>query len=97
MLKKIKTLLNITDNSQDDLLSLLIALCSDEAMAYCNLNHSIPELETPIIYMVVERYNKIGSEGLDNINTNGITENYIINYSDNILNKLKRYRKMKVI
>ena len=66
-------------------------------MAYCNLNHSIPELETPIIYMVVERYNKIGSEGLDNINTNGITENYIINYSDNILNKLKRYRKMKVI
>ena len=75
----------------------MIALCSDEAMAYCNLNHSIPELETPIIYMVVERYNKIGSEGLDNINTNGITENYIINYSDNILNKLKRYRKMKVI
>ena len=97
MLKKIKTLLNITDDSQDNLLNLLIALCSDEAMAYCNLNHSIPELETPIIYMVVERYNKIGSEGLDNINTNGITENYIINYSDNILNKLKRYRKMKVI
>lgn len=97
MLKKIKILLNITDNSQDDLLNLLIALCSDEAISYCNLKHSIPELETPIIYMVVERYNKIGSEGLDNINTNGITENYIINYSDNILNKLKRYRKMKVI
>ena len=49
MLKKIKTLLNITDDSQNDLLNLLIALCSDEAMAYCNLNHSIPELETPIL------------------------------------------------
>ena len=38
MLEKIKLLLNIQDDNQDELLSTLISLCKDEAYTYCSLD-----------------------------------------------------------
>ena len=37
MLDKIKILLGITDDSKDELLSILIGITKDEAIDFCNL------------------------------------------------------------
>lgn len=97
MLDKIKILLGLTDDSKDELLSILIALCKDEAVDFCNLTEYNNKLDSAIIAMVIERYNKIGTEGLTSVSTNGINEDYINGYSENILSKLRKNRKVKCV
>jgi hypothetical protein len=64
MLEKIKLLLNkANDDSVDELLATLIALCKEEAYVYCNLAEYNEKLDFIVIQMVLERYNRIGSEG----------------------------------
>ena len=53
MLDKIKILLNITDDSQDDLLQVLVSLCMDEAIDFCNLSEYTEKLDSAIIAMVI--------------------------------------------
>jgi len=51
MLERIKLLLNIADNddTQDELLATLIALCKDEAYIYCNLAEYNNKLDGAVI------------------------------------------------
>lgn len=61
MLSQIKLLLDITDNEQDSLISLLIDMAKKEAVSFCNLSEYTALLDNIIISMVVEKYNKRGS------------------------------------
>ena len=97
MLDKIKILLGLTDDSKDDLLNILIALCKDEAVDFCNLTEYSNKLDSAIIAMVIERYNKLGTEGLSSVSTNGITEDYLTGYSEIVLSKLRKNRKVKCV
>ena len=64
MLEKIKLLLNIDRiDDLDELILTLINLCKQEAYVYCNLSEYDNKLDFVVIQMVVERYNRIGSEG----------------------------------
>ena len=47
--------------------------------------------------MVIEKYNKLGTEGLTSVSTNGINENYIEGYSESVLSKLRKNRKVKCV
>ena len=63
MLEQVKLLLGITDNSKDDILSLLIEQATEEALIYTHQN-SIDNLLTAIVRMVV--YNFIAwNRGVD--------------------------------
>lgn len=99
MLDKIKLLLGIAemDESKDELLNLLIQLCKDEAVDFCNLDEYISKLDSAVISMVIERYNKIGSEGAASVRTSGIDEDYLENYSKPIINKLIKNRKIRIV
>lgn len=97
MLDKIKILLNLSDVNQDDLLDVLIGICKDEAMEYCNLNVYSSNLDSAVIQMVIERYNRIGTEGVTSVSSSGIKEEYSYNYSQHIINKLKKNRKVKCV
>jgi hypothetical protein len=97
MLDKIKILLGLADDSKDDLLNILIALCKDEAVDFCNLTEYSNKLDSAIIAMVVERYNKLGTEGLSSVSTNGITEDYLTGYSEIVRSKLRKNRKVKCV
>lgn len=97
MLDKIKILLGLADDSKDDLLNILIALCKDEAVDFCNLTEYSNKLDSAIIAMVIERYNKLGTEGLSSVSTNGITEDYLTGYSEIVLSKLRKNRKVKCV
>ena len=97
MLDKIKLLLGITDESKDELIQTIIGICKDEAIDFCNLDEYSTKLNSAVIEMVIERYNKIGTEGVYSNTSSGIREEYNSNYSTPIINKLKKNRKVKCV
>ena len=96
MLDKIKLLLGINDNNKDDLLTILIEQAIDEALDYTHRD-SADELDTSIIQMVVYKYNRIGTEGVDNENYSGVSFSYSADYPDSIMRGLRAKRKVVVL
>ena len=80
-LDTLKTILQISDTSQDALLSTLITQCSDE---YLRRTHQT-EADEPIVNaMVIERYNRLGNEGIQSFSYSGITESFESDYSEQV-------------
>ena len=98
MLDKIKILLGLSNTEeQDEILETLVSLCKDEAIDCCNLEAYDIKLDSALIQMVIERYNKLGTEGLTGVSTNGIKEEHIDGYSETVLSKLRKNRKVKCV
>jgi len=99
MLEKIKMLLGIAeeDESKDDLINLLISLCKNEAVDFCNLPEYDSKLDSAVISMVIERYNARGTEGLSSVSGSGVNEHYKDGYSSNIISALIKNRKIRCI
>lgn len=98
MLERIKLLLHKeNDDSVDELLLTLIALCKEEAYIYCNLPEYDAALDYIVIQMVIERYNRMGSEGTTEQRTSGITETYDSFYSQKVERMLNKHRKVKCV
>lgn len=72
MIKNIKLLLGITDNLQDDLLTLLIANAKAYVRNYFNTEiYEQDENSFIIEEVVVKRFRRLGSEGYKSDSTNG--------------------------
>lgn len=97
MLEKIKLLLSASDDSLDELILTLISLCKEEAYVYCNLPEYDSKLDFIVIQMVIERYNRIGSEGATSQSSSGVSMNYDSFYSDKVVRLLNKYRKVKML
>lgn len=97
MLDKLKLLLNIKDDTADELLAVLVALCKDEAYIYCNLDEYNDKLDAIVIQMVIERYNRIGSEGTTQQQASGASATYDSFYSDKVTRLLNKHRKVKMV
>lgn len=97
MLDRIKLLLNRTDDSEDELLQTLIALCKEEAYTYCNLGLYDSILDYIVVQMVIERYNRIGSEGATTQSTSGVSTSYDSFYSDKVTKMLNKHRRLRTI
>lgn len=93
MLENIKLLLNITNDSKDALLQLLIQQATDEAKDFTH-REDVCELQSTIERMVVYNYNRLGTEGLNSESYSGTSYNYTTDYPEPILKMLKRYRKI---
>lgn len=98
MLEKIKLLLNkADDDSADELLQTLIALCKEEAYTYCNLAEYDEKLNYIVIQMVIERYNRIGSEGATAQTSSGVAFSYDSFYSEKVRIMLNKHRKVRMV
>lgn len=98
MLERIKLLLNRTEeDSLDELLQVLISLCKEEAYNYCNFEEYDEVLDYIIIQMVIERYNRIGSEGATNQSSSGVSNEYDSFYSDKVVKMLNKHRRMRTL
>jgi uncharacterized protein with ACT and thioredoxin-like domain len=97
MLEKIKTLISLTTEDKDEILQTLISICKDEATDFCNLDEYNSKLDSAVIYMVIERYNRIGSEGVAATSVSGISESFESGYSNFVMNKLKKNRKLRCL
>ena len=98
MLDKIKLLLHKEDDeSVDELLLTLISLCKDEAYIYCNLEQYDEALDYIVIQMVIERFNRIGSEGLVSQSSSGVSAQYNEFYSPKVERMLNKHRRVKCV
>lgn len=92
MLEKIKTLLTLTGTSKDALLNVYIEQAYKEIEIFVNRPYDL-DMEHIAIQMVVEKYNKRFSEGVDSTSTSGLSTSFKDGYSKEImiqLNQLKR-------
>ena len=96
MLEKVKLLLGIADNTKDDLLTLLIEQAVEEAIVYTH-NECVDELNTSIIQMVVYKYNRIGTEGVDSEGYSGVSFQYTSDYPENRMRGLRAKRKVVLV
>ena len=97
MLAQIKQILGISGTDKDSLLQILIGLVCNEIITYTHNEECLPQLENVIIEMVVYRYNRIGTEGLNSENYSGVAYNYATDYPAAIYNQLKAYRKARML
>lgn len=98
MLDTIKLLLNMSnDDSIDELLLTLISLCKEEAYIYCNLDEYKSNLDYIVVQMVIERFNRIGSEGATAQSSSGVSTTYDSFYSEKVRRLLNKHRKVKTI
>ena len=93
MLTNIKLLLNITDNSKDSLLQVLINSAINEVLNYTHNENAIEDLGATIIDMVVFKYNRLKTEGVDSESYSGVSFNYSADYPEAIMRSLRAYRK----
>lgn len=97
MINKIKLLVS-ADETQDELISLLVDMAKEEATSFCHLQEYNDKLDSTVIKMVVQNYNKMGNEGFTSSSFGGVmTEGYMSNYSDDVLTQLKRYRRLVTV
>lgn len=98
MLEKIKLLLNkADDDSVDELLQILISLCREEAASYCNLPEYDSKLDYIVMQMVIERFNRIGSEGTTSQSSSGVSATYDSFYSEKVRKLLNKHRRVKCV
>ena len=96
MLERIKLLLN-KDDSADELLNTLISMCKEEAYIYCNLEEYDSKLDIVVTSMVIEKYNRMGSEGTLSQSASGVSASYDSFYSDKVVRMLNKFRKVKMV
>lgn len=99
MLEQVKTYLGISNSDKDSLIELLIEDAKTYAMDYCNINDAwLPaKFDTIIVKMVVQDYNRIGSQGISSQSYSGVSESFIEGYSDEIIKLLNKNRKLRCL
>jgi len=74
LLNRIKILLGITDN--DELLYEIIELIEAKILSYLNIKKLPKELEYILVELSIQRYNRIGSEGISSESIDGKSVSY---------------------
>lgn len=96
ILGDVKTLLGISDDSRDTLISLIIKLTSQRLAAILQVEDIPQELEYIVTEVSIIRFNRIGSEGV----TEHVTGSLSMTFSDDDFSKfdkdLKLWKKGKV-
>ena len=93
-LDTLKTILQITDTSQDSLLTALVIQCEEE---FCSRTHQEEPTDSIVDMMVVERYNQLGNEGVASIGYSGISESYESDYSERVQKLIRSKARMVAI
>lgn len=96
MLYKIKLLLNINGNEKDDLLTYLIETAIEEAINFTHRD-CIEGLESCIVDMVIYKYNKLNTLGVESESYSGASFTYSTDYPESIMRSLKSKRVLRVL
>lgn len=77
MLRQIKVLLNLQDTSKDRLLETLISLKGRKLNSALGSESTPVDLEYIVIELVINHYNRLGSEGIAARSIEGISTNFV--------------------
>ena len=94
ILDTLKTLLQISDESQDALLEVLLSQCEEE---YLRRTHQSEADTSIVLEMCIEKYNKLGNEGISSMNYSGISEAYFSDYSDKVVKLIRSKTRMVTV
>lgn len=101
LLNRIKTLLQINDN--DELIYEITEITKEKILNYINEKELPKELEFILIELAIERFNKIGSEGIasesidgKNVSYDDSFENYKV-YLDDYIFRNNKNRGFKLL
>ena len=73
IIEQVKTLLGISDDLQDNLLSVIQMLTESHFKAYSKQNNIPENLNYIIVEVMVKRFNRIGSEGMSSQTVEGLS------------------------
>jgi hypothetical protein len=96
MLNKVKLILGITGTEKDDLLQTLIDQAIDYIASYTHNPGCIGLLSGTVVDMVVYKYSRLGTEGMQSESYSGNSFTYTNDYPDSVITVLKKYRKMGI-
>lgn len=96
-LEKLKIRLGISDNSEDNLLNMLLEDAEGEILDFCNRDilpdkAQVLQRELAIIY-----YNRMGSEGEASRSEGGVSVSYSTEIPENIKSRLLAFRRLKLV
>ena len=74
LLNRIKTLLQIQDN--DELIHEIVEITKEKILNYINQEELPKELEFVLVELTIQRYNRIGSEGISSESVDGKSVSY---------------------
>lgn len=95
ILNKVKLLLGISDELQDPLLETILNLAEMSFRAYTQLGYVPDDCEHIIIEYVVERFNRIGAEGMSSKSVEGASvlfSDFDFSRYDYILNRYREHK-----
>ena len=81
-LQNIKILLSLTDDSQDEILNILLANAVDMICAYLGVETMPRELDFVAQQMVIVRYHRLGSEGITTEKIDVLSTTYSYNLDE---------------
>ena len=93
-LENVKTLLGISDNTQDNLLNLYLTRATSFVKNYCNIEEIPIGLDEVIEDIAVYRYRMNGVENVKAESKGSLSETYRDSLPDDILSQLSRYRRV---
>ena len=98
ILDKVKLVLFPTENyTKDDILTMLIEDAKIEAVDYCNLSIYDMKLDSTIVKMSIQNYNKSINQGIASESFSGVSESYVNGYSADIIVMLNKNRKVRML
>ena len=75
-LQSVKTLLNINDNLQDELLALIISQTKQQILNKLGTEEIPAELTHVTVEVAIKRFNRIGAEGMTSLKEGDVTNAY---------------------
>ena len=93
LLNRVKVLLGISNNDNEELLIEIIEITKSKILNYIDQSELPKELEFVLIELSIQRYNRIGSEGISSENVDGKSVSYEADfegyktYLDDYINK----------
>ena len=91
ILNEVKITLGLSSSDKDELLLSLIKRNSQTVINYIKEQKVPLELEYIVVELVMARYNRIGSEGLNSENSDGVSFSYSNNLLEGYKKDLDRY------
>lgn len=84
-----------SDTESQNIISMLITLASDAFEDYTG--QSAEDHQSIIMRMVIEDWNKVGSEGRPSFSFGTNSESLLTDYSDSLKKQIRRVKKVKVL
>ena len=82
----------LTNNTNEQLISLVLEKAKAEICSYLNMDFS-QAFDNITVDIAILKLNRLGAEGLSSQSYSGVSENYIEEYPPYIINQLNRYKK----